>query len=46
MSGQSYNHVIDVENEEYTLYFGTDDEELFKKMQYFIGGNMREWWLI
>ena len=45
MDKRHYAHSIDVENDEYSLYFATNDEELFMKMQMFIGTNCREWWV-
>ena len=45
MNEKHYAHSIDVENEDYTLYFATNNEELFKKMEMFVGTNCKEWWI-
>ena len=46
MTEKDYKHSINVENEEYSLYFATDDEQLFLNMRMFLGTNLKEWWIL
>jgi len=45
MTEKNYKHSINVENEEYNLYFATDDEQLFLHMRMFLGTQLKEWWI-
>ena len=42
---ENLKHSINVENEEYDLYFATDDEQLFLHMRMFLGTQLKEWWI-
>lgn len=44
MAEKEYKHSIDVEEEDFKLYFATDDEEVFKNMEMFIGTKFAKWW--
>ena len=45
MTDKEYKHSIDVEDENFKLYFATNDEEIFKKMKMFMGTKFAQWWL-